>query len=74
MFLQILLLLIAIPIGFLIKYLTPEELKSGQKYFKAIIIVSIIAGVFFFIEEETYITWTSAFIVIVALISLKKKK
>ncbi|MFH1425364.1 MAG: hypothetical protein ABIG28_01375 [archaeon] len=74
MFLNIILLLLAIPVGLLIAYLTSEELKDGQKYFKALIILSIIVGIWFFLTGQTYVTWTAAFIAISTFISILKIK
>lgn len=72
MLLQIILLLLAIPVGLLIANLTREELKDGKKYFKAIIVASIIVGIWFYLVGETYITWTAGFIIITTLVSLTK--
>ncbi len=35
-------LLLAIPVGFFLKYLTKEEIKSGKKYFKALYLSSLL--------------------------------
>jgi len=72
MILEIILLLLAIPVGFLIAYLTPEELKEGQKYFKTIIITSVFVGGWFYLTGETYVAWSAGFMVIVSFISVLK--
>ena len=72
MFIETLVLLLAIPIGHILALLTPEELKDGQKYFRAIILASLIVGTWFFLVGESYITWTAGFILIVTFFSLKK--
>lgn len=38
-------LITAIPLGHLLKYLTPEELKPGKEYFKNIFIFSLITAI-----------------------------
>ena len=72
MFLTIIILLLAIPIGYLIAYLTKEELKQGKKYFKIIIALAFISGIYFYIVEIPYAVSTSAFIAIVTFISIIK--
>jgi uncharacterized membrane protein YccC len=74
MLLQIITLLLAIPAGYLIAYLTPEELKDGEKYFKTIIIISFLAGIWFYLTGHPYVSWTSGFIIIVTFISLNKSR
>ncbi len=69
------------PIGLLIKKFTPEELKSGKKWFKLIIIASIIAITFslIFARNETLVFLFTSFLFIIlltlpSLIKFKKKK
>ncbi len=38
----IIILMLAIPIGFFLKYLTKEEIKSGRKYFKWLYLSSLL--------------------------------
>ena len=72
MFIELLLLIVAIPVGFLIAWLTKDELVSGRKYFRILIIVSILVGVWFWLTGYSYISWTVGFILIVSLVSLVK--
>ena len=43
--LAILILLTAIPLGYFLKYLTPEEIKPGKKYFGSLFIGSLLMSV-----------------------------
>ncbi|MEK6854658.1 MAG: hypothetical protein AABX73_00360 [Nanoarchaeota archaeon] len=72
MLLEILVLVLAIPIGHLIAWLARDELIAGRKWFKAIIFVSALIGSWFYIAGIKYITFTSLFIIITASISLIK--
>ena len=67
-----LILFLAIPIGYLIAWLTKEELIIGRFWFKILIIASIIIGSLFYYLEKNYISWTSTFILIVSVIGLMK--
>lgn len=72
MLLEIITLTLAIPTGYLLAYLTNDELVAGRKWFKAIIVVSVLLGIWFYLTGHYYISWTSAFIVIVTFVSLIK--
>ena len=72
MILELLILLLGIPTGYLIAWLTKDELASGKNYFRILIIASILAGVWFYLSGEFYISWTSTFIFIFSLISFVK--
>lgn len=72
MLLQILLLLTAIPLGFLLAYLTKDELLAGKPWFKAIIIIAVIITGWFFLTKQTTIALTAAFITITAFFSYLK--
>jgi len=37
--------ILAIPVGYILRILTSDEIKYGRVYFKAIIIISIIASI-----------------------------
>ena len=74
MFLEIIILLFAIPTGFLIAWLARDELVSGKKWFKILIIVSILLGIWFWLAGKSYIVWIAGFIAIVSLISLIKSE
>ena len=72
MIIEIFVLLTAVPIGYFISYLTKDELKSGEKWFRVLIISSILIGILFILLGEFYISWTAGFVFIVSLISLIK--
>jgi len=72
MLLEILILLLAIPTGYIIAYLTPDELIQGRKWFKIIIVASIATAIFTYITGYNYITLTTIFMAIVSFISYVK--
>lgn len=72
MILEIIILLLGIPLGFLISFFCKEELVSGRKWFKLIIISFTIISVLFIILEDYLIFLTSFFIIITILILYKK--
>ena len=72
MLLEILILICAVPAGYLISYLTKEELVAGRKWFVAIIIISFLTGLLFFMAKNYVITWTAGFVIIATFISLIK--
>ena len=74
MLIEIIILLLAIPSGYLIAWLARDELEDGKKWFRILIIVSIISGIWFYLIGLFYISLTSGFIFIVSLISLIKSK
>lgn len=69
MIVEIIVLLLSIPIGFLIAWFARDELKSLRKWIRALVIVSIIGMVFGWFSEEYYLVWTFAFIFVVSIIS-----
>ena len=70
-----LLLLTSIPAGYLLKYLTKEEIKDGRKYFRLLCFASLFLAIgLLFIPFENYninksIIFTLLFIANVAFIS-----
>tara|TARA_Y100000310_G_C20503734_1_gene725330 strand:- start:36 stop:284 length:249 start_codon:yes stop_codon:yes gene_type:complete len=73
--LQILLILfiilLGIPLGYLLAYLTRDELVSGRKYFKLLVLISsILTIVFLFINPV--VALSLIFISIVSIVSLIK--
>lgn len=74
MILEIIILLLAIPTGFLIAWLTRDELISGKKWFRVLIILSILVGIWFWLIGKTYVSWAAGFILIVSLIALIKSE
>ncbi len=69
---EIIILLLAIPSGYLIAWLARDELIVGRKWFRVLIILSIIVGIWFYLVDVIYVSWTAGFIFIVSLISLMK--
>ncbi len=74
MIFEIIILLLAIPVGYLIAWLSYDELAAGRKWFRILIITSILAGIWFYLIGMKHIAFTSGFILIVSLISLIKSK
>lgn len=74
MLIEIIILLLAIPSGYLIAWLARDELKDGRKWFRILIIASMISGIWFYLIKLFYISLTLGFIFIVSLISLIKSK
>lgn len=75
--LLLIVLLCAIPAGFLLAKLTKEELKQGRNVFKAIIITSlIIAAISIFLplssDNKQFIITSMLFAAILTFISVKK--
>ena len=68
-----LVLLLGFPIGSYLAKQTKEELKSGQKWFKLIIVVSLIGGGVGLIFGNDVILFSFFFIAVVTSQGLKKK-
>ncbi|MBU2104665.1 MAG: hypothetical protein KKF67_02740 [Nanoarchaeota archaeon] len=66
-------LVLGIPLGNFLAKMTKEELKSGQRWFKLIIIFSFIGAIIFLILREDTLLFTMLFIAVVTSRSLKKK-
>ena len=72
-FIGILALVLAFPIGFLLAKSTKEELKQGQKWFKLIIIFSFLGSIISLILKNDILFFSFLFIIIVTSRSLRKK-
>lgn len=66
-------LALGIPIGNLLRRITKDELKSGQVWFKLIIIFSLIGGVVGLVLGNDMLMFSCFFIAIVTSRSLIKK-
>jgi len=66
-------LLLGIPIGSYLAKVTKEELKKGQKWFKLIIIISLIGAIVSLILSNDILLFSFLFIAIVTSRSLRKK-
>lgn len=74
MLIELVVLALGIPVGFLIAWLARDELVQGRKYFRILIISSIIGVIGFWIYGRPVEAWTSGFIGIVAFVSFIKTK
>ncbi|MBI2631580.1 hypothetical protein HYW75_01095 [Candidatus Pacearchaeota archaeon] len=72
MILEIIILLLAIPIGLLLAWISKDELKDGRIWFKILIMLSLFGGIFFFLLRFSVIGLTLLFIFIVTIISYLK--
>ena len=72
MILEIIILALAIPAGYLIAWLARDELIAGQKWFRVLIILGLIAGIWLYLIGFYAGAWSSGFIVIVSIVSLVK--
>jgi cytochrome bd-type quinol oxidase subunit 1 len=70
----IILLILAIPIGYLIAWLARDELVDGRKWFYSILIASALLSVLFAKLGYEEATIALAFIAIVSFISIIKSK
>lgn len=66
-------LLLGIPIGSYLAQKTKEELKDGQKWFKLIIVISIVCSIFSLITGNDFLFFSFLFIAIVTSRSLTPK-
>jgi hypothetical protein len=72
MLFEILILILAIPVGFLISWLARDELVVGRKYFRWLIVICILGKIGSWIYGERVWSWTFGFIGIVSLIGFLK--
>ena len=70
----ILVLLLGIPIGKILKKITKEEIKEGQKWFKLIIIISLIGSFIGLVINNDFILFSFLFIAIVTLQNIEIKR
>ena len=68
----VLVLLLGFPLGSFLARVTKEELKSGQKWFKLIIILSLIGGFVGLILRNDMLMFSLFFIAIVTSRSLRR--
>ncbi len=67
-------LVLAVPVGFLIAWLARDELIDGRKWFYSIVIASAFLSIVFAKLGYGYITISLTFITIVSFISLLKSR
>ena len=69
MIIEIIILILALPAGYLIAWMAKDELKNGRKWFRILIILSIIGSIGAYLYGYNAIAFTMVFIFIVSLIS-----
>ncbi len=74
MIIEIILLTLAIPVGYLISWMARDELLEGRKWFRILIIASLTLAALFWILGFIYISLTLVFIAIVSFVSLIKSR
>jgi len=72
MLIEIVVLLLGIPVGFLIAYWANDELVSGRRWFVGLMILSGAAILVFGLMRNYVVSWTAGFIFIVTAVSLWK--
>tara|TARA_Y100000034_G_scaffold132001_1_gene193969 strand:+ start:6159 stop:6416 length:258 start_codon:yes stop_codon:yes gene_type:complete len=72
--LAVVVLILAVPVGYLIAWLARDELVSGRKYFRILIIGSILAGIWFYLVKRIDLVLSMGFLLIISLISLVKSQ
>jgi len=72
MLFEIIILILAIGSGFLISWLCREELIAGRKWFKLLVILSVVIGIGLELFGYGAAAWTMGFIAIVSMISYWK--
>ncbi len=72
MLLEIIILILGIPSGYLIAYMARDELVIARRYFRILITLGVIFTIGFFIYGLETESLGSVFVVIIALVSLVK--
>jgi hypothetical protein len=72
MIFEVIVLLLAIPTGYLIAYWANDELVSGRKWFKIIFVLCILLGIIFSFFADWTVVLSLGFILVVSGISLWK--
>ena len=70
MLLEIIVLALSIPLGFLISYLAKDELEEGKKYFQILLGVSAIGALIFWTKNVPYLSLSFGFIFMTSMTSL----
>ena len=72
---SVFILLLGVPLGRVLRrFAGKEEIDIGQKYFKAIIIITILGTIVSLVFQKTYLVFTFVFILILTKESIKNKK
>jgi hypothetical protein len=72
MLIELVILFLSIPVGFLIAKLAEDELRIGKRYFRVLVIISLIGIIGFWIYGRPVEVWSFGFIGIISLVSLVK--
>ena len=72
MLIELIILTVSVPVGFLLAWMARDELIQGRKWFKVIIIASFLAGIWFFLTDFNAGVYTCAFILIATFVSYWK--
>ena len=70
MIINILIICLAVIMGFVISYYTKEEIVEGRVWFKILLVISVILGGIFYYKDINYLWMTFLFIFIITGISL----
>lgn len=65
-------IILGIIVGYLIAWLCKDELIEGRRYFRVLIIASIIVGIYSYLTGFIYLFYTTTVIFITSLISFIK--
>lgn len=74
MWVEIIILALAVPAGYLIAWMARDELVSGKEWFRLLVIASIALAALFWFFGISYISLTLVFIAIASFISLIYKR
>lgn len=72
MILELLILACAIPVGFVIAWFARDELTEGRKWFRILVIASILFGIWFYLIGMIPEMYGSLFVGIVSFVSFVK--
>ncbi len=72
LFLEIIILLLAIPAGLIVAWYSRDELIQGRPWFKMIIIVSVVGVSWFWLLGKSVVSWGFGFILLFTLVNLVK--
>ncbi len=72
MIIELLILILSVPSGLFLAYISRDELINGRKWFRILIMISLISEIWFFLQRNKPLIFTLAFIFIVSLISYTK--
>jgi hypothetical protein len=71
---QIILLILAIPAGYLIAWMARDELVTGKRWFRILIVASVALAGLFWLFGKNYVSFSLIFVALVSLVSLIKSE